>query len=145
MTQMVSIAFHDVCIWCQLASTVYNRLIYGFNSECSDNKNRESIEVFLFCLGMRQTYVHSNLSSILTYPINIFSTNISSSANKVFHCVLMAFFSCCMQWSPLMEFKSDSKMTDRYSKLLVFGQHKELQFWQSGGRVAEFPLMQEWL
>ena len=41
----------------------------------------------------------------LTYPFFIFDADISSSVNKGFHRVLMAFFSCNVYGGPLVERK----------------------------------------
>ena len=62
-----------------------------------------------FGKGLIVTYtegdMNRNPSGIIkhTYPILVTNVDFSSFLNKAVHCVLVASFSCQMQWSPLME------------------------------------------
>ena len=62
-----------------------------------------------FGKGLIVTYtegdMNRNPSCIIkhAYPILVTNVDFSSFLNKAVHCVLVASFSCQMQWSPLME------------------------------------------
>ena len=55
-------------------------------------------------------YAHMGLSwveiteqyNVKTHPLFVFNIDISFMFGKVFRCVLIAFFSCNVQWSPLI-------------------------------------------
>ena len=60
--------------------------------------------LFLDCLGMRLTEAQIVVLIVThTYSILIFYVDLGSFLNKAFHCVVMAFFSCNVHGSPLID------------------------------------------